>query len=240
MKARRALGEFAVIVLGVLTALLAESFMTDVREASEADSYRARLAADLAADVQNLRQITAFYARSQDSGAKVMAWIDSEPNGIGLADLLAHVFNAASRHPIVISRDTWDDLVSTGKVALLEENERISLSSFYRISELYIADLGQIPDGYRMAVWGLLPADRAGVLWEQCTLYDSLASELPPCEAASEWDPGPALSELRRVPGLRQDLSRAMNGVRIQAALVNVLADMAEAAAEELPRQGSP
>ena len=106
MRGRKVAGEFIVIVLGVRTALLAESFVTTARESSEADNYRIRLAADLAADVQNLEEIAAFYGRVLDSGARVRDWIETGRTELPPTDFGMHVHNAMVRFPIVISRNT--------------------------------------------------------------------------------------------------------------------------------------
>jgi hypothetical protein len=241
MKARRALGEFAVIVLGVLSALLAESFVSNVREASDADSYRARLSADLAADLQNLNEIAAYYSRVLDSGAKVNEWLETGRTDLSATDLFVHVVHASYRHPIVIRRDTWDDLVSTGKVALLTEDERISLSYFYRLAETFIVDLsGNRPSDYPLVISGNLPYEPAWVVSQECALYQSVAGELSACQADLGWDPTQGLAALRRNhPELQQDLSRTMHYTRLQVTLATVLSDLAQTAAQAIGPQGS-
>lgn len=79
--------------------------------------------------------------------ARVRDWLETGRSDLPPADLFVHVHNAMVKPPIVINRDTWDDMVRTGNVAFLEEGERIGLSSFYRVSETYINELGAIPDG---------------------------------------------------------------------------------------------
>jgi hypothetical protein len=239
LKGQKAVGEFAVIVLGVLAALLAESYVTDVRDASEADGYRVRLTADLAADVKNLDEVAAYFGRMEDSGATVLEWIDTGRTDLTSTDLFVQVVFASSLQPTAIARDTWDDLVNNGKLALLDEDERTALSYFYRTSETFLADLSDIPEGYRMAILGQLPVDPVSSVFEQCVLYESLAPKLPPCEADFGWDPSPVLADLRTMLGLREDLRRAMHSVRIQMDFAAALSDHARTVAEEVGRKGS-
>jgi hypothetical protein len=129
---RKLLAEFVVIVLGVLTALAVDTWV-DVRQSAErAAEYRERLAADVRGDANRLRARWAYYERT-------LAWaVEARRVLSGQSSLLVDqqlftVYAASLVYPFVPNKSTWEDMVSTGTLVLLEDPDlRAELFLFYQ------------------------------------------------------------------------------------------------------------
>ena len=121
---RLALGELAIVTLGVLLALWADQAMQAHEEAARAVSYLERLQEDVRADIRSLR-----FSRDQSRNRlaitrQVDAWLS---DGDALPDpdsLVMNVHFAGVLFPPTISRFTIEELKSTGDLRLLK-NERL-------------------------------------------------------------------------------------------------------------------
>jgi len=121
---RLALGELAIVTLGVLLALWADQAMQAREEAARAASYLERLQEDVRADIRSLR-----FSRDQARNRlaitrQVDAWL-TDPNAAPDPDsLVMSVHFAGVLFPPTISRFTIEELKSTGDLRLLK-NERL-------------------------------------------------------------------------------------------------------------------
>lgn len=121
---RLALGELAIVTLGVLLALWADQAMQAREEAARAVSYLERLQEDVRADIRSLR-----FSRDQSRNRlaitrQVDAWL-SDPDAAPDPDsLVMNVHFAGVLFPPTISRFTIEELKSTGDLRLLK-NERL-------------------------------------------------------------------------------------------------------------------
>jgi hypothetical protein len=116
---RLALGELAIVTLGVLLALWADQAMQARDEATRAVSYLERLQEDVRADIRSLR-----FSRNQARNRlaitrQVDAWL-TDPNAAPDPDsLVMNVHFAGVLFPPMISRFTIEELKSTGDLRLL-------------------------------------------------------------------------------------------------------------------------
>ncbi len=121
---RLALGELAIVTLGVLLALWADQAMQAHEEAARAVSYLERLQEDVRADIRSLR-----FSRDQSRNRlaitrQVDAWL-SDGDAVPDPDsLVMNVHFAGVLFPPTISRFTIEELKSTGDLRLLK-NERL-------------------------------------------------------------------------------------------------------------------
>ena len=117
---RLALGELAIVSLGVLIALWADQAMQTRQEAARAVSYLERLQEDIRADIRSL-QFSSDQARNRLAITRqVDAWLqdlDAAPDPDSLV-LKAHF--AGVLFPPTISKFTIDELKSTGDLRLLK------------------------------------------------------------------------------------------------------------------------
>ena len=121
---RLALGEFAIVTLGVLLALWADQAMQARQESARAVSYLERLQEDVRADIRSLR-----FSRDQARNRlaitrQVDAWLNDPEAAPDPDSLVMNVHFAGVLFPPTISRFTIEELKSTGDLRLLR-NERL-------------------------------------------------------------------------------------------------------------------
>ncbi len=113
---RLLLGEFVVIVVGILMAL----WVDELREARfNADlevRYLESLVTDLEADLAQFDETESWMRRSEAAAATVLALYQGSPPTENAADLVAAVETAGWQSWPSITRNTIDDLRSTGNL----------------------------------------------------------------------------------------------------------------------------
>jgi hypothetical protein len=114
-----ALGELAIVSLGVLIALWADQAMQARQDAARAVSYLERLQTDVRADLRSLR-FSAAQARNRLAiTRKVDAWLHDHDAAPDPDSLVMKVHFAGVLFPPTISTFTIDELKSTGDLRLL-------------------------------------------------------------------------------------------------------------------------
>jgi hypothetical protein len=117
---RLALGELAIVSLGVLIALWADQAMQTRQEAARAVSYLERLQEDVRADIRSL-QFSSDQARSRLAITRqVDAWLQDPEAAPDPDSLVLKVHFAGVLFPPTISKFTIDELKSTGDLRLLK------------------------------------------------------------------------------------------------------------------------
>ena len=118
---RGALGELAVIVLGVLIALFAESAWNDYQDRIKGQSYLGRLSDEIATNVAFLARDTAWTKISCTSIETALEQIRREEDQQDSSLALRHASYAAMYVNAEYQRITYDDLVETGNLALIDD-----------------------------------------------------------------------------------------------------------------------
>jgi len=132
----RLIAEFFVILVGVLGALAADQWAQDREDRKLESEYLERLRADVGYD----REEVQFVLEVSRAGLEA---VDSllEPTFVRRATddaLLSSALLAASARQVDLSRGTWEELVASGRIALLKEAEvRLALADYARfVSEI--------------------------------------------------------------------------------------------------------
>jgi hypothetical protein len=129
---RKLFAELLTIVVGVLIALAVGSWWEGVQERAEAASYKERLIAALESDEMEFAK-AADRALSVDAAAlEVLAVYRGKNVSPDAAEDFAMAVLAASWMPTAtVATDTFEDLVSTGNLALLPPEIREALGGYY-------------------------------------------------------------------------------------------------------------
>ena len=164
---RLALGEFAIVTLGVLLALWADQAMQARQESARAVSYLERLQEDVRADIRSLR-----FSRDQARNRlaitrQVDAWLNDPDAAPDPDSLVMNVHFAGVLFPPTISRFTIEELKSTGDLRLLR-NERLKrqVADYYNQIGLQIdqwsawGDVGITETYFREVAFVLEPEPR--------------------------------------------------------------------------------
>ena len=232
------LGEFVVIVVGVLLALWVDQ-LREARVNAELEvEYLESLVTDLDADLAQFDSTEAWMRRSEAAAAVVLALYEGSPPTENAADLVAAVETAGWQYVPSITRNTIDDLRSTGNLRLIRDPElRRAIASYYLTVENVSIPLADIRDRiwaqYDARVANVLrPDERLGVLqsWPgsfgQGTTSDAI-------EAAEAPSAGQLIAALKAFP----ELEVAAGEVLVQT--INSRASLARMRSAALELQGT-
>ena len=213
---RLLLGEFVVIVVGVLMAL----WVDELREARDNEAleiqYLESFVADLEADLAQFDETEAWMRRSEAAAATVLALYQGSPPTQNAADLAMAVETAGWQDWPVITRNTIDDLRSTGNIRLIRDRAlRRAIAAYYTIIEN-----ANIPNAnMRDRIWEeydarvqyvLGPGERLAVLQRPESFGHGIASD------ALEASPPPTVEELIEALRAFPDLERTAGEVLYQ------------------------
>ena len=176
--------EFTVIVLGVLTALFVDTTLQDWQDAEREAVYLERLTLDLERDLANLDAVMGYYASIREHGLATLADLEGAPRMDELHTLFS-AFNAAEEWGFTLESSTFDDMRSTGGLALIKDVRlRLQLADYHRQggSRKSVWDL---PRDYRERARGIIPNALQAAIHERCNDADAA-----PARVGRTSDPG--------------------------------------------------
>ena len=149
----RAAAELLVIVAGVLIALWIEGWREARADAAERQEYLARLETDLLADSARIQDRidaeTSLTARVETALRFARGGWEAEPDTVGV--LRAYHFSGFINF-VRLRTTTWDDLVATGNLALLEDQAlRQRLGTYYK--NPVVDFLVEMDDNRKERIW---------------------------------------------------------------------------------------
>lgn len=148
----RGAGELLVIVAGVLIALWIEGWRESQIDAESARTYTARLEADLVADSARLAARHAAESRAIRLAEAALAFSEGGWNGTqDTVEILSAYHFAGFVNFLVPQSTTWDDLVSTGNLRLLDPSLREALGAYYKFPGLLL--LSEMDDNRKELLW---------------------------------------------------------------------------------------
>ncbi len=179
----RLLGEFVLIVVGVLVALTVETALENRKDSQLRDEYLARLHDDIELDRLAIDRRIAFFSDVQRFSDEFLDWLGTDRD-IDQETLLASYY-AAEIWPFLPVRNTYEDLQNTGNIRLLDDIDlRTRLSGYYNKANTSISGWRPSED-YRGIIRGIIPNDVQALIRQNCptTLdFDQAPSGFPPCE----------------------------------------------------------
>jgi hypothetical protein len=223
----RGLGEFILLVVGVLLALSAENWLADQSDARLADSYLEDVAADLERDSIVHRIVEYIGSHRASSARLLLSALDSETNSLQPAQTLLALHRVSrSQRGLNSGSVTYVDLTSSGNLQLLPSEVRRALIMYDL--ELRRAERASVPSADLFQDRALLPGyapDAIRACLMQCgeqifvvpeeqlvILADSLVQEMTPRERAR-------LLGWRGVPGIEEalhgELAKALRFLRV-------------------------
>lgn len=198
------LGEFVVIVLGVLIALWVDQLREARVNADLEVEYLESLVADLDADLAQFDEAEEWMRRSEAAAATVLALYEGTPPTDNVADLITAVETAGWQMFPSVSRNTIDDLRSTGNLRLIRDPAiRRAIADYYTNIENALGPLAamqdRIWDQYDARVGNVLgPGERMAVLQRPGSFAQGITSEA--LEPAAPPDLEELIAALRAFP----------------------------------------
>ena len=164
-------------------ALAVETALDERQDDNLRDEYLARIAADVAADKRAIEYRIEFFTGVTQFSQDTLDWMQSDlPMN---KEVLLASFYAAEVWPFVPNASTYQDLMSTGNIRLLNNIElRTSLVRFHVQADSMRP--GWTPEEkYRGIIRGVIPTDVQTQMRENCPTTDNSdqrPSGFPPCE----------------------------------------------------------
>ena len=181
-KRGRMIGEFVLIVVGVLVALMVEATLDERQDDKLRDEYFSRIQSDIEADKRGLVQRVGFFLEIERFSQEALDWLDSD-DPLNKEVLLAS-FYAAELWPLVSNLGTYQDLLSTGNIRLLGDIEfRTSLAAYYNKADSSRPGWNPSQD-YRQLIRGIIPTRIQAQIRAECPTtdaFDQISTDFPPC-----------------------------------------------------------
>ena len=250
--------EFVVIALGVLAALFVDTWVEDRENAERAEVYRQRLIIDIERDIRNLDAVIEYYNGIRDYALMLLADLEGE-QPLDDFTLLYAAFNAAEEWRFILESSTYNDLQSTGGLALIDDvSLRIDLADYHRIGKTREVAWNLSRD-YREVARGIIPNTLQTAIHTSCN-SNLNSTRFSPAEASSNshfpvsiepltgsatseglcgLNPGDffldkAAAELRSDPRIPHLLRYRISQLRVAAALFDGQRQLAERLLERL------
>ena len=223
--------EFVLVVAGVLVALAVDTAFENRRERELRNEYVERIRSDVENDRQALEYRVQFFLDVQAFSQQFLDWLDAD-TPLDKETLLA-AFYSSEIWPFVASRGTYQDLLSTGSIRLIDDiNLRTNLAAYH--NQANTARSGWTPtEDYRGIIRGIIPNRLQDSIRANCpTLHnlDGIPTGFPPCELAGvDYD---ELEALFASLGSDRDLRRRLVYRQSELSVVVFLLDNQRSLAE--------
>ena len=167
---KTATAEFLILVVGILLALAVDRWANDYRDAQTASKYIAQLRSDVAIDLAGHEESLVWSNVIDGSALYVLQVYRGRDPGPEEYDQLAHhIYRAAWVGTGRSTTTTYDDLVSTGNMALLPVHIRDAITRYYGIKSAYERRLTSLGDAAWLGYWRVpervLGPDLAPAVW---------------------------------------------------------------------------
>jgi len=177
--------EFVLVVAGVMVALAVDTAFENRRDSELRDEYIERVRADVEHDRLALEYRVQFFHDVQVFSQQFLDWLDTD-TPLDKETVLA-AFYSSEIWPFVASQSTYQDLLSTGSIRLIDDiNLRTSLATYH--NQANTARSGWAPtEDYRRIIRGVIPNRIQDSIREDCPTLENLdgtPTGFPPCELA--------------------------------------------------------
>ena len=227
----RIVGEFVLIVLGVLSALMVDTWIETRNDDKLRVEYETRLLDDLNADREAIKHRIEFFAAVRVFGMDTLDRIRSgEPVS---QDALLAAYYAAEIFGFMPIEHTYADLQNTGNIRLLRDIElRIALAAYHNKSATVSAANSE---AYREIVRGIIPWHIQKAIRKNCPTTDpsdSVPTGFPECTIphVGSDESTKIFAVLAAHPGIEEILTYRISEVDVDVFLLSVQ----KAAAQEV------
>ena len=182
----RIVGEFFLIVIGVLVAFTVETALDERQNEQLRDEYYSRVRADLISDKSAIESRIEFFELVEQFNQDILDWLESD--AAVSQDVLLAAFYAAEVWPFVPNISTYQDLQSTGNIRLMDNIDfRTSLAAYYNKAGASASGFNPSED-YRQIVRGVIPSRIQAQIRVNCPTTDDRDQRptgFPPCALAN-------------------------------------------------------
>jgi len=204
-------------VTGVLCGLVAENWVSGLRDRSQASDIQMRLVEDLRTDAYEAGRRATFYSRVASRSDSVLADLHGVERVDDPARFIVIAFDASRIYGLAPAHPTWDDLGATGRLGLLDPDLRLRLARYYRSRDGNAGTVSGLSADYRKRVRSLIPVALQNTMLDECSWFDTLDQNLDvPCELGlSNRDAEALAAALRGDSQLSLDLNWLLSEVTV-------------------------
>ena len=158
--------DFVIVVVGVFIGIQVANWNEHRSDLQRASDYIDRLTQEMELNRQTLAGRTTSYASQIENGLSVIENTSKPDNRESAWEIIRGFFQASHAFTFSLQRGTYDEIISSGDLALLRDQELVdALSAFYTFGGF--STIGVIPD-YRENVRRIIPFKLQRYLLSQC------------------------------------------------------------------------
>tara|TARA_R110000868_G_scaffold259361_14_gene517513 strand:- start:11000 stop:11749 length:750 start_codon:yes stop_codon:yes gene_type:complete len=212
-----AIGEIALVMIGILLALQVNNWNENRKESQREVAYLERLSENLNGNLRELDLNIKFYSKVFDYGQQALAYSEGEKPEVSNWEVLVALFHSSQIWPIIPNPSTYEELKSAGELSLIRSVDlRNDLVFYYGGGfQRYNQTIGISPP-YRKMVRGLIPTKIQNYLWDNCHVTDGDTQIIQGCEpAVSEEEAKEVVNFLVAQSDLMSELRFYMSSIKV-------------------------
>lgn len=222
--------DLVILILGVFLGIQVNNWNAARLDENRGTVYRARLAADLKANLKDLENRQLYYTVTRDHAQAALDALDGSAGG-NPAKFLVDAYQASQISPRKLRRFTYDEVISTGNVEILGNAKlRNRLANYYTDAATMEVTFDNIPP-YREHLRLVMPARAQRAVRSQCREIvqldeDGASTSTLTKSCTIAFEPSQALADaaaVRAIPSLRSDLTRLIADKDVKLELLGSL-----------------
>ena len=161
--------ELVILVLGVFIGIQVSNWNESRQEQKIAAGYLDRLRNDFRAETENLRQFASYYESVHGHASKALEAFSQPVDALDV-NFLVDLYQASQRWNFAVRRGTYDELLATGRIGLIEgEDVRAMLNNHYESSDWRMITLQRATNSaYRTVIRMKMDEDIQRQVRENC------------------------------------------------------------------------
>jgi hypothetical protein len=200
-KVPRVVGDFLLIVVGVLAALAADSWMDRSRDAFLERRYLAELSRALTSDTSEIRASIAHSTQRTADAGKVLHVLRGSGSVGDVGEFVVAVYLAGQFNIPESETAVFDELLSSGRLLLLQDVDlRRELIAYYRRVDHPVNERWRNTIWYRYRPIAAQALSLEAQRWADRVLYGGASPETVPDNVVRSTDA--TIQHLRSVPGI--------------------------------------
>ncbi len=172
-----AVGEIVLVVIGILIALQVNNWNQNRIAKKNSQNYHNRLIEDLLSEKLILKERLDYYILVQDHAKKVVYDLTNQTDSLG-ENFIINAYQATQQWKYRNVRDTYDELISTGNIKLIpNQNLRKRIGGYYDETDVYLI-VWYAETDYRELARRHIPFDVQKKIQQACEIWTNTDQQI--------------------------------------------------------------